>query len=240
MEFALPSLPKSLAPRKAVEQYLLSRLDQIDEREISNPKLAQTVFLLKHRDELSKKAEKKLIPKVLEDICFVLENKWAKEISGRDFFHGHICVVSQLPMFDLDDLLSEVNVRLLYHTCEEWHEMPYFAHRNIKSSLVSKPKVIPIEYEEFVDKHGYRTYRFSKIAVGSSDLGWSEYGKIEFEKTPEGPYRLKNGTRLKMRGVLSPNLIYYTKIRNGVIEFDGKAIGRTEPFETWHLNTSRS
>lgn len=233
MEFVLSSdrLPSHFTLEKAVVQHLLSKTDQIDEREISEAELAQEVFLLKHKKELSKKAEDKLIPKVLEDINFILENEWGKEISKQDFFHGHICSASQLPIFDLDDLLSEVNVRLLYHTFEVWREMPYFANRNIKSSLLSEPEVIPIVYEKVVDNYDYRTYRFSKITICSSELGWSEYGKIEFEVHPNGCYKLKNGTKLKMVGILNDHLIFNIRIRNGAITFKGKTIGRVKPFE---------
>jgi hypothetical protein len=234
MEFILSELPSYLASRKAVVQYLLNKLDLIDERETSGPRLAQEVFLLKHRKELSRKVEKRLAPKVLEDIDFILENEWAKEISKQDFYHGHICSASQLPVFDLDVLLSEVNARLLYHTFEVWREMPYFSNRNIKSSLVSKPEVIPIAYEE-LDSGYWKTYRFSKIGVSSSELGWSEYGKIEFEENPNGCYKLKNGTRLDMVGILNDHLIFHIRIKNGSIQLDGKTIGRIKPFEIWSL-----
>jgi len=122
----------------------LSKLNQIDEKKIFDSYLAQEVFLLKHLGKLSEKVERKLVPKVLEDVYSILENEWAREISRRDFFHGHICAVSQLPIFDIDDLLSESNVRFLYHTFEWSYEMPGYENRNIKSSLISKPEVIPL------------------------------------------------------------------------------------------------
>lgn len=36
----------------------------------------------------------------------------------------------------------------------------------------------------------------------ASESGWSEYGKIESEENPDGSCKLKNGTKLKMVGVL--------------------------------------
>lgn len=228
MEFILTSarLSGTYTSKNALVHYLLSKLDQIDEREISDPRLAQEVFLYKHRKELSKRVEKKLVPKVLEDIDFILKEGCAQEISKFDFDHVHLCKVSQNPIFKVKTLLSDDNVRLLYHTCEKRYFMPYFAKRNIKSSLVSKPEIIPLDYEEFVGTHGIKTYRFMKITVYSSDLGWSEYGKMKFEKSLDGPYRLKNGTKLKMIGMLNDYLAHHIEIKNGAMEFNGKTIGR--------------
>jgi hypothetical protein len=228
MEFILASARLSgiSTSRNALVHYLLNKLDQIDEKEISDSRLAQEVFLCKHQKELSKRVEKRLVPKVLEDIDFILKEGCAQEISKFDFNHVHLCKVSQDPIFKVKTLLSDDNVRLLYHTCEERYFMPYFAKRNIKSSLVSNPEIITLDYEEFVDTHGIKTYRFMKTTVYSTDLGWSEFGKMKFEKCPDGLYSLKNGTKLKMIGMLDDYLAYHIKIKNGAIEFNGKTIGR--------------
>jgi hypothetical protein len=61
-----------------------------------------------------------------------------------------------------------------------------------------------------------------------SELGWSEYGKIEFERSPNGPYRLKSGTRLKLVGILDDYLVCHIKIKNEVIEVNGKPVGKTK------------
>ena len=193
-------------------QHILSKLDRINEKEISDPKVAQEVFLLKHRKELSKKAEEKLVPKVLKDIDHILEKKWCLEISKYDLNHVHLCKDFSNSIFDVNTLLSDQGTRLLYHGSENRHFMPYFAYRNIKSSLLSQPEVISIDYEEFVSNNGWKSYRFPKTTIHSSDLGWSEYRKIVFEKSPKGPYKLKHGTGLNMLGLLYDNLIRNKKL----------------------------
>jgi hypothetical protein len=117
----------------ALEKYLLSRLDKIDQREISDIKLAEEVCLLKHRKELAKKAERKVVPKVLEDTDFMLNR--GKRISKDDFNHVHLCVKLKLQCFDVNTLFSTDNVRLLYHTLENIFLTPDHANRNIISSL---------------------------------------------------------------------------------------------------------
>jgi hypothetical protein len=187
---------------RALEEYVMNNLDQIHEEEISDSKLAQEVFLLKHLEELSEKAEERLVPKILEDIDWILNEGCAREISTMDFNHVHLCSFSPFPLFDVNALLSDDNVELLYHTCEEWFVMPYYAKRNVKSSLGAPPEIIPLEYKESANSIGLKTYQFSKTAVSSQDLGWSEYGKIEFEGKTDGPYMLKSGKKLSMTGIL--------------------------------------
>jgi hypothetical protein len=169
-----------------LKQKIDSRLWEINERELSDPQFAQQVFLLKNRDELSLGVERELVQKVLQDIDHILKIDCAQEISENDFNHVHLCNVTKTPIFNIDALLSSDNVGLLYHTCEMYtikHDK-----RNIKSSLVSQPEIIPVEKP--------------KISVYVEDLGWSAYGKIEFEKNQDGHYRLKDGTRLNMKGIL--------------------------------------
>lgn len=43
------------------EDYLARIVDRLDEKEFSEPYLAQTIYLLKHRKELSKRVEKKVV-----------------------------------------------------------------------------------------------------------------------------------------------------------------------------------
>ncbi len=96
--------------------------------------------------------------------------------------------------------------------------MPYYAKRNIKSSLTRSPEIIPITYEEFVDSHGYKTYAFSKISIHSSDLNWSEYGKMEFKEQARGRYTLRNGAKIAIIGLLDT----YALLRAGKLTGKGK------------------
>jgi hypothetical protein len=221
MEFLPSRVDKRL---EALLQFILTNLDQIDERKLSDPRLAQAVFLLKHREELSEKVEDRLVPRILEDINFILEQDCAKEISELDFNHVHLCTASPFHIFDVDVLLSDDEARLLYHTCEKWFTMPQYARRNIASSLTSPPEIIPIKYTEYVDRNGYKTYGFGKITVWSSELGWSEYAKIEFKEKTNGRNVLKDGKRLKMTGIVSQQLTLAIERRGNVLELDGKEI----------------
>lgn len=185
---------------------MLSKLHEIDEEKIANPEIAQQAFSIKHHEELSNKAEKRLFSKVLDDISTILEKEWCLEISENDLNHVHLCKEPFDPIFDTARLLS--HTELLYHASEKQSLMPQYANRNIKSSIGSQPEPIPIDYEEFIDNNGWKTYQFhQKTTLDSSDLGWTEYGKIIFEKNPKGRYKLKDGTRLCMGGLLDTRLI---------------------------------
>ena len=210
---------------QALVEYVLGRLQQVDERQFSDPRLAQEIFLLKHQKELSEKVENKLIPKLLEDVGFILKEGCAREISKIDFNHVHLCSFSPFPLFDIDMLLSSLNVGLLYHTCEERFAMPYYAKRNIKSSLAAPPEIIPIEYSEYTSSIGWKTYRFSKTTIYSSDLGWSEYGTIKFEVDPTGSYQLQNGTKLSIAGLLRDYLMFHIRFDDGIVRLEEEPIG---------------
>lgn len=213
---------------QALMEYVLSRLQQLDERQFSDPGFAQEIFLLKHEKLLSLKVENKVVPKVLEDVGFILREGCAREISKIDFNHVHLCSFSPFPLFNIDTLLSSLNVGLLYHTCEEWFVMPCYAKRNIESSLAAPPEILPIEYSEYTSSSGWKTYWFPKKSVYSSDLGWSEYGKIKFEVDPSGSYQLHDGTKLSMIGLLWDSLMFHIKVDNGIVKLEGKPIGEVK------------
>ncbi len=149
-------------------------------------------------EEFFRKVHERLYPKVLKDIDFILEEGWCAEVSPFDLYHVHLCKESSEPISGVDELLSLDDTRLLYHGSEKSFFPPRFFKRNIASSLYLPPKVIPVEYIPYVDVHGYHGYIYRKPTVHSSDLGWSEYGKIEFTTNPEGRYKLANGVRLSM------------------------------------------
>jgi hypothetical protein len=224
MEFVPTSY---LNPRyHALEKYLLSRLDKIDEREISDLKLAEEVFLLKHRKELAKKAERRVVPKVLEDIDFILNRGWGKRISKDDFNHVHLCVKRKTPMFDVNTLFSTDNVRLLYHTLENIFLTLDHANRNIISSLKLPPAVMPIHLNcVWGEGYYYTVCGPGQIGIGSTDLGLKEYGKLEFEENRNGLHKLKNGRRLKIVGRLADfNLLLHTRVNRQGVKVNGKTI----------------
>ena len=159
-----------------------------------------------------------------------MEKGWGKEISKADFYHVHVCGKHKNYMFSLDEILSEDNVRLLYHTLETLFLTPDHANRNIISSLKLPPTLMPIHLNCIWGKGAdYNMRGPGQIAIHSSDLGLAEYFKIEFEESSDGCCRLKNGSRLNMTGVL-PSLLPHIRIENGTIEFNGRTIGQNETF----------
>jgi hypothetical protein len=121
--------------------------------------------------------DRKLMPKILEDISYILEKKWAWSIpscvSGegsqktRGFYHCHLLGEPGLKISgkpddleaDLERVVSPSNISI-YHTREfigEEHKKP---EHNILSSLTSEPhKVDPRQF------HG------KDCAVNFTDLG---------------------------------------------------------------------
>jgi hypothetical protein len=223
MDFAVRTRPRE----RLLAEYLLSRVDLLKEEKMSSSSLAQDVFLLKHRKELSNLVVAGIVPKILQDIDTVLKEGCAEEISEMDFNHAHLCSLSPLPLFDLRVLLSEDNVGLLYHTHEQW---PYNPRRNIKSTLLTQAEVVPIPYTKYAHNYGGECYSFSKVTVYSSELGWFEWGKIRFKQDPNGPHQLKSGAKLDMTGELYNTILLHTTIKDGIIKVDGQQVGETHPF----------
>jgi hypothetical protein len=52
---------------------------------------------------------------------------------------------------------------------------------------------------------GVRARGFERISIHSSDLFWSEWGQIHFNKKAGGDYRLPDGTELDMHLTLELN-----------------------------------
>ena len=222
MEFTVRFRPTT---QRVLAEYVLSMIDRLREENMSNACLAQEVYLLKHKQELSSLIEAKIVPKILQDIDRIMEEGCAIEISEMDFNHVHLCSLSPIPIFNLSILLLEENIGLLYHTCEKWSFMPYFAKRNVRSTLLTRAEVIPIPYEKLSSNYG-ESYRFSKITVYSSELGWYEWGKIKFEQDVNGSHQSGSGLKLKMTGLLSDRILSYTKVDNENIKVDGQTIAQ--------------
>ena len=125
-------------------------------------------------------------------------------------------------IFELTELRNNCKLLIV-----RWFTMPYYAKRNIKSSLGAPPEIIPIEYSECTSSIGWKTYQFTKTAIYSSDLGWSEYGTIKFEVDPSGSYQLQDGTKLSMTGLLEDSLMSHIKFDNEIVRLEGKPIGGT-------------
>jgi hypothetical protein len=170
--------------------------------------------------------DQNVMPKILEDIFYILEKKWAAGIpscaSGevfhktKGFYHCHLLGEPGLKISgkpddleaDLERVVSPSNISILYHTREfmgEEHKKP---EHNILSSLTSEPhKVDP------------RLFHDKDAAVNFIDLGKTHYAQINFytrgmlsrikraisRTKPE--YRLKNGTQLQVEAFLLFSLI---------------------------------
>jgi len=154
-----------------------------------DPKKAQAMIIYKDLAEFSDLVEEKLLKKLLDDIGFILGKGWAKEISEKDFNHGHICGKSKVPILNLNDLLSPDNTVILYHTLEHSPFSPDHINRNIESTLISQPIVAHPKY-----KFG----TLPKYTADCSDLGLMGYAMIRFKEKPDGPYMLKNGKKIDL------------------------------------------
>lgn len=152
----------------------------------------QTLYLYEHVAEFYNLLEKRYIDRILFDIWFILDRKWAFSIWDQDFFHGHICGKSRDAIADLNEVLAPSNVCFLYHTFEEQAWIPAAINRNILSVPDRDPEVVHPNYD-FGAQPGY--------GVSSKDLGLMEYARFKFKETPLGPYVLKNEKRLDIWGI---------------------------------------
>jgi hypothetical protein len=106
------------------------------------------------------------VQKILDDISYILDHRWASSIWEADFYHGHICGRTRTPITDLNSLLSGLNVCFLYHTSERQSWTPQAANRNILSFPAGYPEVVHPDYE---------FGRFPGYCVSSKELGLMEY-----------------------------------------------------------------
>lgn len=152
----------------------------------------QARFIYEHVDEFSRLFEKRYLRKVLNDISYILDQKWAHAIWEQDFFHGHISGRSATVISDLDALFSASNICFLYHTFEKQTWIPQAVNRNVLSYPDENPRVVHPDYK-FGEFPGY--------GVGSKKLGLMEYARFFFaEASAQGPYRLRGG-KLDMWGM---------------------------------------
>jgi hypothetical protein len=158
----------------------------------SEPHYIQTRFIYEQVVEFFDLFEKRWIQKVLDDISHILNQKWAFSIWEADFYHGHICGRSKTPMMNLDALLSASNVCFLYHTFEQQAWTPQAANRNILSFPDGHPEVVHPDYE---------FGKFPGYGVSSEELGLMEYARFDFKESFEGPFTLKDGTKINLWGL---------------------------------------
>lgn len=162
-----------------------------------DPKKAQGIFIHQNAAQFFDYVEKRLLKKILYDIDFIFLHDGAKAVSkGR---HLHICGKFKPPVLDLDALFSENNINVLYHFLEKKpHISAEHLTRNILSSLKSQPSVVHPKYKREISLH----------TVSPEDLDLTEYARVNFWESPEGPYKLKCGKTLDLLGLLYKDLIY--------------------------------
>lgn len=162
-----------------LKQNFLDRFYQSDE-----PLDIQARFIYEHVEEFFDLFVERYIRKVLDDISYILDQKWALAISEEDFYHGHICGKAKTATRDLDTLLSISNICFLYHTFEKQSWIPQAVNRNILSLPDGNPKVVHPDYE---------FGKFPGYGVSSKKLGLMEYARFYFEASAQGPYKLRGG-----------------------------------------------
>jgi len=156
------------------------------------PHFVQARFVYEHVGEFFDLLGQRWMQKILGDISYILDQKWAFSIWEEDFYHGHICGRSRTLIADLNALLSASNVCFLYHTFEKQSWTPQAANRNILSFPDGNPGVVRPDCE---------FGKFPGYGVSSKELGLMEYARFHFEETPNGSCTLKDGTRIELWGM---------------------------------------
>jgi hypothetical protein len=170
----------------SLRQRFLESFYQCDE-----PKKLQSRFIYEHVQEFFDLLEKRYMHKILDDISYILDQKWALRICEEDSFHGHVSGKSKTVIRDLDTLLSASNICFLYHTFEKQSSIPQAINRNVLSFPDAVPRVVHPDCK-FGEFPGY--------GVSSTKLGLMEYARFYFEANPKGPYKLRR-RKIKLRRV---------------------------------------
>jgi hypothetical protein len=168
--------------------------------------IAQSIFLHKYTKQFFETVERRILPKVLKDISYILRKGWAERIpSGKfgaqcrcDFYHCHILgefntVISGREdnvVGDLDKIVSSIS--LLYHT-REFRGQPDSPEHNVLSSLTSEPKTVDPS----------RLIRGKRTAANHLDLDKIHLVELNFRIDHEGDYELEDGKKLDVEGILS-------------------------------------
>lgn len=85
--------------------------------------------------------ENRAIPKIEEDIEFILAKGWADAVSPEDLFHCHVLIPNFYQDTKVDErMISTGDIRLLYHSRE--FQTHIIKNRNILSSLTFEPRTI--------------------------------------------------------------------------------------------------
>jgi hypothetical protein len=156
------------------------------------PHFVQARFVYEHVGEFFDLFEQRWMQKILSDISYILDQKWAFSIWEADFYHGHICERTRTPITDLDALLSASNVCFLYHTFEKQSWTPQATNRSILSFPSENPHVVYL---------GDELSRRLGRGVSSEELGLLEYARFFFKESTGGPYTLRDRTRIDLWGM---------------------------------------
>jgi len=156
------------------------------------PYFVQARFIYEHVGEFFDLLGQRWMQRILGDIFYILDHRWAFSIWEADFYHGHICGRSRTLITDLDALMSAPNVCFLYHTFEQQSWTSQAANRNILSFPDGHPEVVHPDYE---------FGKFPGYGVSSKRLGLAEYARFRFKESSKGSYALKDGTRIDLWGM---------------------------------------
>jgi hypothetical protein len=178
--------------------------------------ISQMIFLHNHPKEFFDAVERRLMPKVLKDIMYILKKGWAKRIStddfskrGRiyDFNHCHILGEFSTTISgneehwkeDLDKIISSSSI--LYHT-REYRDNPHIPEHNVLSSLSSEPRTL--NPDEFTHN--------KNAGVNHLDLDKIHLAQLNFKADNNGQYKLEDGKRLDFLGILLVDPTRRTKV----------------------------
>ena len=107
-----------------------------------------------------------IIPKIENDIDFIIKKGWADNVSSSDLYHCHILINHRINHNE-DELKKASNYRILYHSRELQKETK---DRNIISSF--PPFISPLAISLFTPCHSLREKR--QIALPSLNIALTD------------------------------------------------------------------
>lgn len=146
--------------------------------------------------------------RIASDVDYILQQRWAYEISDFDFNHGHVCLHGQRERrgrATREEVLNHSTIPgidaavILYHT-HELDEKPSL-ERNITSYSGLKPGVVHPAFAGISDTRKFleeqqRIKQKGRCTVKWQDLGLEYLFDVEFKLNRDGKYQLSDGRKI--------------------------------------------
>ena len=195
--------------------------------------ISQAILLHNHPDKFFSRVTGNIVPKMLEDLAYILEQGWSASLSSQGLYQAVLCGsyktrVSNATRYvdeDFEAVMGKDNLRIVYNSHDRKDPPQGLEGKttNIVSRLNDQPRLI-------VPPKSLDTGIRKTVFPWMLDL--LEYGYLLFLPSPQGKYATKTGINLDLECFLS--------MQWSLLHFRGKDLKHAESIEqieeSFHIN----